>query len=1366
MTGHGSPHASPARSSPGSAAASLRIAARLGIGFLIVLLVFYGSATSPIVAAPDDVAIPDLDAPAVAAGAARATNAAGATEHDATQDIGTMRLRIAWGGGAPRQWSGTVELSAGSFSEMTPLGVDADETGSMRIERDRIVIRQRSPRTYDALDVLVRAPDSAELTVRLATAEDAALTSTGPQDRAKDHIETIPLARLQQEIIDRPIGHEDNRLLVMRTPGDSLRVSFAAGRDTLVFSPGEMLDLTVHPHLINAAAGAKIRLQAHLAGARGGRETWSQEAFRDIAADRTIEPWPLSIKLPDAPGVYDVQIQAQSWGLRQRFDPAKRFVPGPPLATRVVQVVVFDGKSPDDAATTKTAGPLAVVVELDPANPRWWKRYIELPQLDKLALAPKNSWDYGKVERWEHPQLHSTIKLAPDAWEAFPLPIEQVGVPHIVEVDYPSDMPQSLGISILDPNAAGELAPIGLDSGVYVTVPAAASEESRWLRHRLIFWPRTKTPLLLLTNRDSRKPAVHGRIRVLAGGPKLTPIAEPGEPPTERLLAAYYERPLFPENFCASEARDAWSGKSLDDWRTFYEADTRFAEYLQHVGYGGAMVAVYSEGSTIYPSRVVQPTPRHDTGVFFSTGQDPMRKDALELLLRIFDRERLTMIPAVQFDTPLPRLEALLDRPGANITGLLPVGLTGEPIPLRGSSNGASPYYNILDDRVQSAMLEVIAELVTRYAQHPSLAGVAIQLSGDGYAVVPGLEYSLDDVTWAAFERDTGESLASRGRQRFADRGEAVRGPKRKAWLRWRAARVARFQQRAAAEVAKAGRDLRLFISAAGVWDSADVRNLVRPSLTRTTTAEEALLALGLDVNIYSRPEFSQVTFLRPRRYSAPTSLEATASDEALNQSAELDRALSRTASAALAYHEPSRLRLASFDEKSPLGKDKTYIRLTSQFAPSDWENRRRFVQALAASDTVALFDGGNLLTLGQEASTADLFAVYRHLPAGAFDTLPGRTQPVTIRTRNEARRTLCYLVNDSPWTVTVDVEVAASARCRVASLAPHRRVNDLVREQGGVRWRVTLDPYDVVGATFSEPEVVFSNAQIHIDPHVAEELQRRVADLGARSIRLASPPLYPGLANAGFEAPRVGGQIPQWTATRRAGVAIELTDGAAEGKQAVDIASNGPVASLYSDWFDAPPTGRLAIQAMLQTPEVRRQPAVRVAVETQLGRQSAYRWRAVGAAPSAIALRSDWSPYLFPFDGLSTEPGLQVRVRVDLMSAGDVRVDDVKLLHLSFTDNEKTNLTKIIALADLHLTNGNLAEAARVLDGYWPRYLAANVPLPEPQQAARTAANHGPRGGASTSSDAGANADAPTAAESETTSPGVIDRLKKLKPF
>ena len=137
-----------------------------------------------------------------------------------------------------------------------------------------------------------------------------------------------------------------------------------------------------------------------------------------------------------------------------------------------------------------------------------------------------------------------------------------------------------------------------------------------------MFWPRTKSPLLLLTNRGEGA-AAYGKIRVLAGPARLPPAFHPAFDRSERLFAAYLDRPLFCENFGAAESLDAWSGRSLDDWQTFYEGATRLLEYLNHVGYNGLMLAVLADGSTMYPSELLEPTPRYDTGAFFDSGQDP-----------------------------------------------------------------------------------------------------------------------------------------------------------------------------------------------------------------------------------------------------------------------------------------------------------------------------------------------------------------------------------------------------------------------------------------------------------------------------------------------------------------------------------------------------------------------------------------------------------------------------------------------------------------------------------------------------------------------------------------------------------------------
>src|SRR5690606_17891785 len=101
-----------------------------------------------------------------------------------------------------------------------------------------------------------------------------------------------------------------------------------------------------------------------------------------------------------------------------------------------------------------------------------------------------------------------------------------------------------------EPNASGAVLPIGLDSGVYV-MPDADGGTSRTLKHRLIFWPKTKTPMVLLVQRSRRTPAAFTKLRVLAGPDRLPTALPANRSSDQRLVTAFYDRPLFPENFSA-----------------------------------------------------------------------------------------------------------------------------------------------------------------------------------------------------------------------------------------------------------------------------------------------------------------------------------------------------------------------------------------------------------------------------------------------------------------------------------------------------------------------------------------------------------------------------------------------------------------------------------------------------------------------------------------------------------------------------------------------------------------------------------------------------------------------------------------------
>jgi len=1235
-----------------------------------------------------------------------------------------LRVRIAWGGGAERLWRGTVAVSEGTLSEPRPLGVEADEPGSMWLDGDshgdgrKLVIHQRSPRAYDGVDLLVAAPPSARLVVQLAAADES---------KSPEAIE-IPLGDLSGEFVSKELDGRGNRLLAVRSPGDQLRVSFA--RESLVFAPGEVFKLALRPHALPLGDNGRARIKVQLISVGSGRESWSQQ--HEVQAGRE-EDIPLEVPLPGEEGVYDVAISAvnsPNWSqaVRRPLNWKKT------LAERRVQLLVLGTQRPPAARSDRE---FTQVLEIDPANPRWFELLAKLPQLQQLPLLKpriprlwKGPLGNGCMQTRRH-ALGEVVQLSPNAdspdvsWEAYSLPIAQPGRPHILEVDYPSDVPQTLGISIVEPNAAGALTPIGLDSGVDTGADGIGSGGSpRWQRHRLIFWPRTDMPLVLITNGRERSPAVYGKIRVLAGGERLPRLLPDRAAPGRRLLAAYFDRPLIPENFSANECLDPWSGRSLDDWWTFYEGGTRLVEYLNHTGYNGLMLGVLADGSTIYPSALLEPTPRYDTGAFFASAQDPVRKDVLEMLLRLFDRENLQLIPTVEFAAPLPELEAIRRGGGPEAQAIEWIGADGAGWPAAGTSQrGLAPYYNMLNPRVQQAMLGVLRELIGRYAQHPSFAGVAIRLSADGYAQLPGPDWGLDDATIAQFERDARLQVPGKGPQRFAERSAFLaQESHRRPWLEWRAAQLGKLYRRAAEELTAIRPRSRLYLAGAGMIGGPELEAELRPALPRRTTLAESLLRVGIDARHY-QDEQQHVVLLRPERIAPQGNLGARAVDLEIGQMSDIDRCFQPLATpGSLFFHQPREVRIESFDQKSPWKPGYTW--LVSQPTPSGQQNRRRFVHSLATLDSQVMVDGGWLLPLGQEDALRDLTAAYRSLPAVRFQPVGNRqsndaAQPVTFRWGVHGGRTYLYAVNDAPFAITARVHVESAAACRVEELTGKRKVSPLQPEvESGSYWEVRLEPYDLVAVQFSEPSVQFSSPHVAWPGTVEATLGTQIRKLGARAAALRNPPPLDVLVNAGFERPAApDGQIPEWAVTNCAGATIRLDKSQKHGgNQSVKIRSDKPVACLVSRPFSSPATGRLSMSVWLRVADAGRQPPLRLALEAKLNGRDYYRFAPVGLPPGSgqpsVPIMPEWGQYVFQVDDLPLDGLTSLRVRFDLMGPGEVWVDDVQIFGLAFSRPELVELSKLITLADVKLQNGQIGDCLHLLEGYWPRFLEENVAL------------------------------------------------------
>src|SRR5262249_54986964 len=88
------------------------------------------------------------------------------------------------------------------------------------------------------------------------------------------------------------------------------------------------------------------------------------------------------------------------------------------------------------------------------------------------------------------------------------------------------------------------------------------------------------------------------------------------------------------------------------------------------------------------------------------------------------------------------------------------------------------------------------------------------------------------------------------------------------------------------------------------------------------------------------------------------------------------------------------------------------------------------------------------------------------------------------------------------------------------------------------------------------------------------------------------------------------------------------------------------------------------------------------------------------------------------PISGLT-----DLRIGFDLMSDGEVWIDDVRVFDLWLQEAEHDELKKSVPAARLQADSGRLNECRLFVEGYWPSFLRRNVALPDPREPPQTAA-------------------------------------------
>ena len=361
----------------------------------------------------------------------------------------------------------------------------------------------------------------------------------------------------------------------------------------------------------------------------------------------------------------------------------------------------------------------------------------------------------------------------------------------------------------------------------------------------------------------------------------------------------------------------------------------------------------------------------------------------------------------------------------------------GKPFPLGGEPGlGDSPLHPL----VRARFLEIIGEMLRHYGRHPAFRGLDLWCEEHKPCLFGSLDYGYDDLTIAAFARETGVSppTATNPEERFEARYRDLTGPHRAQWLAWRARKNTELLGEIAALMHRTRPDLQLYLTLGG-WYSGDPGYLDREQCEDFAFGQFAYEHLGLDLAALKRlPPVVLVpledgTFYRWLKhwYGGRESIT-----NELNHDVTKFRVFRNGARSGVSIY------LRYFESFMESLKQETYPGYFQNCDPK--AHGRYFLQdfavALASEDAAQILVGAQPLgTTGRDAEAREFAAAYRALPVGDFREVAGLRDPVTARYLNTRGGTYLYAVNLlwSPVTATIALPAGAGTTMDLSTGEP-----------------------------------------------------------------------------------------------------------------------------------------------------------------------------------------------------------------------------------------------------------------------------------------------------------------------------------------
>lgn len=1215
-----------------------------------------------------------------------------------------LKLRFAWGGGTPQKWQGKISIKNGRFTDSRVLAITSDAPSTVINRGDELAINHRIATSYGGVDASIEL--SGDTAVKLLL--------TNPSGKSFE--QTWTLSQLIAGV-NESIDGQQNRISVSRTPGDHLRVN--VNRPHLVFEPGETWRFETN---VQRSEFANQSLRLKMDWKQGDTKTPISNATGSITTDEngSSAATMVEVTVPNEEGAHDLWIECETQSSNSTFG---QFLRTKKIARRV-QVIVLAGSAPssDRIANWQTIETLNAQQLRGNFRTPWpvprmpgSNDPVRTGELSLVSISDSNSNSNSDSDSESGSDSGSkwAVQLGVGASLTIPVPKpETPGSPIRVSLRYRTIPGTKLGVNYL---SATQQVLHGMDSGV--TVPRSDlsnSNSEKWLMHTFHLWPEEDAGALFISNGDANIKAQLGELKFESGPSRLASNARPDsdiDNTARRERMAFLESPDFSGLFQAARKIDPQSGQALDDWATFHDAIDRLTQHLKANFYDGAFVTIVADGSALYPSFGLAPGPRFDSGLFSSEGCDPIQKDVFELMLRMFDREGLKLVPVMTLNSTLQMLESIRE---ADLMSFDLIDIEGRSVDFNRSQ---LPIYNPLDRALQGVCSQNIARFADRYSRHDSFGGLALTCRPDCCTLLSGTQHGFDNITLQRFVQDAGVDPAKFDANTLLLAN--VDNPTRDAWLAWRSEQMAQWYRDIAISVRNRPSQ-KLYLLPIDLDRNTEIATAMSPSLHRSGDFGQAMRNLGLVQD--GTNNRNDIAILSTKQVAPGLSLSQNRIGLNIEQANAAQQFLAQQTVGSLFIHRGNWRRI---DSAYTAAKTEDTSR-KQLYTIAGASNRRRYIEAIRKLDSRLFIDGGSSLSFGSNQTIEPTLRILRELPSLPFEDIGNpNAGPVCMRQLSINGTHYFYAVNDSPWPVEVIallnqkqlprvLQASANKNGKAAPLTTLEGKEVLLeRSEGRNVIRIFLEPWSMYAGT-SETNSAFNpyaieSFQVSLPEHADSQLRKRLYQLKNKLAKAKTASPMKQLLNGSFESfadPNQSG----WEFGNHDEATFELDSSEyRDGRTSLLMQTTGKPVWIRSNTLRRPETGRLSVSVWLRTSRPDGQLKPRIAVEGISDGESIYRFGTIGAAVSGDGgseLDSQWRRFVVHFDNLPDDLS-NLRIGFDLMGEGQISIDQVEIFDRWFDESDAVAMTQLLASAGSQLRNeASIDSGRRVLESYWVQFL------------------------------------------------------------